>query len=448
MFGAFLFLLATYLYFSPRRYFSIFILLALATGGFQFVPLPLMTLSAAGVTKTYDWLLLFTGLILLLRPQTFLDLAVWKSFKVLVLYGILLLGLLFYSIFIREVEVSVSVRVFRNLIYFVTLFLFIPLSLEELKKIFRLVIYVTSFASVIYCLQLVVHTSLLNMVTSDDVVLNENGLLKRYYNLPVFICPVLFFLFIEKGKIAVKHRRILLALNGLAILLSQHRNLLLALFACYILYLLMSNKLKLKNVFAYAILCIGVIAGANQVLGDRFSKGFNDIAKTSFKVSRTDFDEVALTEISTTQFRQLLLLERLEFISKDDALSLFGIGLVTDDSYKAKALDFSVGLPDEEGNIIQIASGDIVWSVLLLQLGIVGAFVFILFNLSLLAKFFSRRFDSYMQVGVLYIVCLIITSFYGTMIVLPYVTTFLMLFGAYYYNYSKSIFSSTVYESN
>ena len=41
-------------------------------------------------------------------------------------------------------------------------------------------------------------------------------------------------------------------------------------------------------------------------------------------------------------------MERLRFVLKDETRSVLGIGLMTDDSKKARSLRFYVGVPDDE----------------------------------------------------------------------------------------------------
>jgi hypothetical protein len=437
MLGAIFILASIYFYFSLQRYLSVILLFALLTGCFQLVPIKFMVYPGIGITKTYDWVLLFTATIALIRPQLFWDVKVWRNFRALMLYGLFLIVILLYSIYLRDIEVTVSIRVFRSFIYFITLFLFIPLSLPDLEKVFRMIIYITSLAALVYCLQQFVNKELLNLVTSDEVGRNNNGILDRYYNLPVFIYPVIFFLFFSQNTFSIRYSWALLLCNCAAVLLSQHRNILLAVLVCYLLFLFFNKRLKFWNVMLYIFLGTGVILGTDYLWGNRFSRGIEDISQTTFNVSNINFYEVNPYELSTTEFRRLLVVERLNFILKDNLASLFGIGLITDDSYKTKKLNFNVGMMDEYGNVTQVASGDIVWSVLFLQLGIGGTLLFLLAHLSILRKFISNRVDPYMQVGGLYIVCLIITSFYSNTIELPYVTSLVMLFGAYYYNLLK-----------
>jgi hypothetical protein len=322
-----------------------------------------------------------------------------------------------------------------------TLLIFVPLTLPEIKKSFELIIIATSLASLFYCSQLVFNQTFLNKVSSDIVSFNDRGSIGRYYNLPVFVYPVIFFLFFDKNAFSLKHKTFFLLINGLAILLSQHRNLLLAILVSYFIYIVLTNRFKIQNVIVSAVIVFGMIWGADYIGGNRFSKGFEDLTQASLYIARPNFYELQLNELSTTEFRQLLMLERLEYILKDNTSSLFGVGLITEDSRKTKKLNFNVGVVDEYGDITQVSSSDIVWSVLLLQFGIMGSFVFLLFNLSLLAKFYSKKMDRYMQVGFLYIVCLLITSFYSSTISQPYVTALLMLFAAYHFNLSNSFIS-------
>src|SRR5262245_29791251 len=144
MIGCVCVLLAIYCYWSNRRTHAIFLLFFVMTGGFQLLPLKLLNLPAAGVSKPYDWVFLFVGFALLVKPQLFWQPGVWKKNWALALYLGFLLVLLYYSIFVKEIETAVAIRVLRNYMFFITLFLFTPLSLEEMKRVWQMIIYATS----------------------------------------------------------------------------------------------------------------------------------------------------------------------------------------------------------------------------------------------------------------------------------------------------------------
>ena len=424
---------AIYLYLSGRAWLAVVLLFFLMTTGFQLIPVQWMVMPSMGVTKSYDWALLFTGAIIFMKPRIFAWFFVWKRFRILAVYCLFLLVLLIYSIFIKEIEVSVAVRVFRNFAFFITLLLFLPLQLADFEKIWRLVIYATSIASLLYCLQLPLHTGLLNKVISDLDVDSAEGTISRYYNVPVLVFPVLFFLFFPKYTFPIRFRNIQLAINLLAMLLTQHRNLLIAALICFFVYLIMTNRVRLGRAVIYCIFSIGVVIAVDEITSKRLSKGLDDLENPSLNRQVVEFHTVALSDLSTTEFRKLLFMERLRFVLKDETRSVFGIGLITDDSKKARTLRFYIGIPDEDGNISQVANVDIVWAGMLLQLGIAGSLLFIFLHFFLVKAFFSQKSDPYMQTGILYIISLFITSLYGSAISMPYTMSMTMLFAAYYF---------------
>jgi hypothetical protein len=424
---------AIYYYLSGRAWLAVFPLFFLATAGFQMVPVQWMVLPPLGVTKAYDWVLLFTGAIIFIRPRVFAGFFVWKHFRVLAVYCLFLVVLLLYSIFVKEIEVSVAVRVFRNFIFFISLFLFLPLQIVDFEKIWKLVVYATSIASVLYCLQPLLHMGLLNKVISNLDVDREGSIVSRYYNVPVFICPVLFFLFFPKHTFPIRFRNMQLGINVLAVLFTQHRNLMIAVLLCFFLYLIINNKVRLGNAIMYCILSVGILIGVDEFTGKRLSKGVEDIGNTSLNRQVVQFHTIVLSDLSTTEFRKLVFLERLRFVWKDETRSVFGIGLMTDDSKKARSLRFYIGAPDGDGNISQVANIDIVWAGMILQLGILGSLIFIFLHLFLIRIFFTQKRDQYMQTGIFYIVSLFISSFYGSIIVMPYTMCMIMLFAAYYF---------------
>jgi hypothetical protein len=423
---------AIYHYLSGKTWLAVFLLFFLMTAGFQMIPVNWMVIPGLGITKSYDWVLLFTGAVLLLRPQVFFRFSLWKNFRLMVIYFLFLLLALVYSIFVKEIEVSVTMRVFRNFAFFITLLLFVHLQPADFQKIWRLVIYATTIAAVLYCLQPFLHVLLLNQV-SNDIAIEDVEPVVRFYNVPVFICPVIFFLFFPKHIAPVKFRNIQLVINVTAILLTEHRNLMVAVVLCLILYLFMNNKLKPGAAILYGALATGILIAADEYMGQRLSKGLEDIGNSSSQRQVVAFQDVALSDLSTTEFRKLLFMERLHFVTKNETRSVFGIGLMTDDSKKARSLRFYIGIPDDDGNVSQVANIDIAWATMLLQLGIVGTALFILIHLFLLKAFWTQRKNIYMQAGILYIVSLFVSSLYGSVIDMPYTMCMMMLFAAYYF---------------
>lgn len=434
MIGVILFLLALYLFFNAaKRYLCVCILFTIATAGFQLLPVYLFVMPPVGITKPYDWLLLFCAALLLLSPGVFIQNRAWSSYRNILLFAVALLFLLAYSIFYRRVEPLISMRVWRNYIFFLVLFPFVQLSLQDLLKIFRWVIYATTVASLVYCVQPFVGQGLLNMVGSDLVYTNDEGYPTRYYNLPVFIFPVFFFFFFSKATFGLWGKHLLLGINMLAILLSQHRNLLLSILCCYALHLFLSKKVKPARLLLYAGIVVLAFNIVKTLPQSRFSEGFKDLSGAAMSVSPITLNALEANELSTTEFRWYLFVERLQYVLANPVTTWLGIGLLTEDSRQTRLLRFNIGLPDDNNGVKQVDTGDIIWSVMILQFGIAGIVFFILYYLAFLIKFLAFKTEPVVQIGILFIVVLFITSFYGTAILQPYTTCMLMLFAAYTY---------------
>lgn len=447
MIGLVLFLLAAYFYLSDeKRYLAIFLLFTIASAGFQLLPVNWVILPAFGISKPYDWLLVFCGLIFLFFPKVFVQNGAWHNYKNITLFIVVLIALLCYSIFYIGVEVSIGIRVFRNFIFFLTLFLFINMPLQDFTKVFRLLIYATTIASLVYCLQLPIGKVLLNTVGSDLVTTNDDASFTRYYNLPVFLFPVVFFFFFSKNVCPLRFRSIVIGINFLAIVLSQHRNLLLAIICCYLLHLFLSKKVKPAKLFVYVFIALLAFNIGDSLIGNRFSDGFKDLSGAStVSVSTTTLHALSVNDLSTTEFRWYLFAERLQYVLLKPITTLFGIGFLTEDSRLTDLLRFNIGLPDEANNVVQVDTGDIIWSVMILQFGIAGIVFFIIYYASFLIKFLVFKENAIAQIGILFIVILFITSFYGTAILQPYTTVMLMLFVAYTFILKQS--TNAAYEN-
>jgi hypothetical protein len=440
MIGIALVILTGYFFLQPKtRYISIFLLFVLATAGFQLIPVDWLVLPPVGISKPYDWVLIFCGVALLFFPKIFLQSRLLNEYKNLKIFSVALVLLLVYSICFRGVEVSISIRVFRDFIFFIPIFLFVTIKQNDFIKIFRLIIYATSIASLFYCLQTLTGKTLLNTVGSDIVTINDDAQPTRFYNLPVFIYPVIFFFFFGKQRFPLKYYSVLFFINALAIILSQHRNLLLAVFCCYILHLILSKKITPVRLVTYIVTGVILFNAGDALLGNRFSDGASDLSHASVSVSPKTINSLNPSELSTTEFRWYMFAERLQYILITPTTSLFGIGFLTEDSRLTQKLRFNIGLPDDAGNVFQVDTGDIIWSVMVLQFGLLGIVCFIFFYFSFFRKFWLFKQDIIPQAGILYIVILFITSFYGTAILQPYTTCMVVLIAAYIYILPKPV---------
>jgi len=440
MVGLFILLLALYFYFEPeKKHLSVFFLFSLLTAGFQCIPVQWIVLPGLGIGKSYDWMLIFLGIIFCLKPAIFLKASLWKEFSHVKLFILVLLGLLFYSIYIQNIEPSISVRVFRNFIFIISIFFFCTLEKIEIKKVFRLIVYFTSFAAFLYCLQNFIHISLLNTVLDNyqpsTMELQVNNGIARYYNLPVYVVPVLFFLLFDDKMVRGKIRWLCMSMNGLAIVYSQHRNLLLSILVCLILYYVIRNRIGIGKLVFVSLLSFISLIGIDSMLGNRFSEGFTEMRGIfNNGLNENDLMAANMADMSTSEFRFYLFYERWNYVTKDLTHSLFGIGLVTEDSRVARSLRFNVGgSTDDTGTIAQVDTSDIAWAPLLIHFGIAGTIIFLSVYFNLLKRFYKYRNDKNMIVGFLFLISLFFTSFYGILMISQFTISLLMLFAAYHY---------------
>jgi hypothetical protein len=304
-------------------------------------------------------------------------------------------------------------------------------------KVLKWMVIFTSIGSVLYCLQTVVGSSLLNNVTDDynpsALDLQFNNGVARYYNLPVYVIPVLFLLLFDKSIMDTDLRIAMIVPNIGAIILSQHRNLLIAVIVCCIVYYIISKNLKFGKIALIVCASFALLVGADTLMGNRLSEGLSDV-KEIFTNGLTDQElmDADLADMSTSEFRFYLLYERWNYVTRDVQHALFGIGLLTEDSYKVRSLNFNVGgTLDDTGRIAQVDTSDIAWSPLIINFGIAGTLIFLSMYTSILKKFYGLRNSKIMMVGILYIISLFFTSFYSILIMAQSTICFLMLLAAY-----------------
>jgi hypothetical protein len=422
--------------YPSKRYVTVFLLLFLATAGFQLPPIELMTMPQLRLTKSYDWIFVFLSFALLVHPSVFFNRQKWAAFRYVNILFLFLLLLLFYSVLVQQVQLPVAIRVFRNYTFIILVYLFCELDEKDIKKIFRLVACFTALASVIYCLQLVAGRSLLNNLLDDysNLDLQINNGLVRYYNIPILGTPVFFLLLADKSVVGRKFSWMLLLPVSCAILLSQHRNLLLAIIACCLIYYIIRNNMGILKVSLVLLVSAGVLLGINSITGNRFGEGASDLTSL-FKngITENDVRMADVNLLSTDEFRFYHFYERISYVLETPARSIFGIGLISEDSRAAKDLHFNIGLPNDSRDVTQIDTGDIVWSLLVMHLGLLGTLLFILMYTDLLRRMWRTRNDPKMMAAFLFILTLLFTSFYGMGIVIPPVTCLTMLFAAYLY---------------
>lgn len=430
MIGLILTSLAIYMFWGDKaKYISILIVFFLVTEGFQFIPAELLIFPQFGIVRPYDWLLVFCLVILCLKPGVFINRNFNNQYSFVKVYFIFLILMLLYNIAFLKIDLIVIAKVIRTYLYFIIIFPLITLKVKDFQKIFVVLIYATSFASLLYILQPIFGYSILQM--ASEVSFNQGDGLIRFYNLPYLLIPVLFYLLSTNNVLQIKCNYLLLALNTASIFLSQHRNLILAAILCYGIYIIIINRFKIGNIILFIFLGSIMLFIFDNIFDNRISKGLDDLSEVNFNMTFSSIQATPVSEITTSEFRLYHFLERYYYIKNDLSEYFLGIGLINEDSKTAELLPFHIGLEDEYGQIFQVYTDDIAWSMILLHLGLFGLLMSFYFYFSLLKMFYAHMIDSLSIVALIYIVMLFFTSFYGSTLIMPYSILMLMFFASY-----------------
>lgn len=226
------------------------------------------------------------------------------------------------------------------------------------------------------------------------------GKLPPYYG--IFFSILVFANYWEYNKIK---QYLLLVILVLPQLLSATRSVALAILLGILLYIYFFSKNKLKASCKILLVCmfLGGVIFSIPGLRERMLGVQEELKKTNSK---------EITVEGNTTFRLAHFAERYEYLKKHPQYLLFGLGNVHERDFPEI---FEIGLYDEErGRTVQLDTGDIVWSLILLRMGIVGVFLFVLGFLFIIRQLLRKKDALAIALGSYLMSVLLITSFAGT----------------------------------
>lgn len=435
MLGLIVCLLAVFFYFSyKRRWVSFVLVVFLVTAGFQLVPLSLFTFP--GVNKSYDWAFFYSVVVFLSNPSRFVANIPFKFIPLLREWLMLIFLLFFYNILILQVDFGSNLSVLRVFLFIVIFTPFLSLEGFEYQKAFRTIIFFTAFASLVYIFQNVIGVSLLNNISNDasNVGVITSASVLRFFNVPVlaFPCLLMLFFFKELG-FSVFSKRIVIILIILALLAAQHRNIIFMLIVSLALGYVVRKRVKPAYIVLALICVFCILFGAASLLGGRFSTAVTDIESLfSRDFSRNAQFYLSVQESSTTEYRIFHFLERFRYVISDFKRSVFGVGFITESSEISKHLPFSIGLSDEHGNVTQVDTADIYWSLIVIRTGISGLILKVSLVILSAIYYFKRRSNPAGLVMFLLFLQLLITSIFSIELMMAHTYAIMFLLLGYY----------------
>jgi len=411
-------LFAVVLYIRGYKVPALFLFFFFLTSGFNLVPEKMTELAFFSKGMDYAIIMLFVVVVI----DTLCIKGYLKPNPLIYLY-LLFCAFLFVCILYSKFSIGVGwVEIIRTVRYnflWIAYFVFRNLSKAQLERLLKYLFLVTVICSILYLLQIILDKTILNETVKSTAELFGMKL-PRYYNQPDMLY---FFSFMAiyynpyKGIMKYVTTTILVV----ALLAAFHRSLISSFFVAvalgYILQLPRLQKIKVLSIASVFLVLFIVFAGYKFV----HSRTFVDIQQVAAgNIMDVDID-VEDMQKSTFTFRMMHLIERNQYLLDNPKAMLFGAGLMTeDDKMTFDLFDFDIGLVEElSGEINQLDTGDISYSILLLRYGYLGTLLNLVLYGFLMVYFYRNRKYPFAFFSFIYFIVVFILSFFSNTLVVP-----------------------------
>ena len=401
-------------YYNGRKGRGAFVFFFFLTEGFHFLNLSWCPVKYADFAVVY---LMAVALLNIQKGNTKFFKPQIKIYKVVTVIGLYITLEFVRTIVLKEEILSFALSNYRTYIPFFSFWLVQELKEWEIKRLLKQIASITIVSTVLFDLQPLLGIKILQHAGVAD---------SRYRNI-----PYLAYFFMLLATIRLDFNRwksvALVLVFLIAIVLTQHRAIMMAYVFCVGLYLLMTKK---KGRFVqYGMIGLVFFLFAGESILSRFEKDgaqnstLNDIQA----VMNLDYQSAVYNEYEneggTLSFRILLLMERVDYMVNNPRYTVFGIGTRHEDSPRTQQqFDFFLGSHrssnDTKG---QISSGDLAWVKPLMRFGFFGIVLFLYMSWVVIKYLYGRRKESNMAMSAfLFYLFLIIISFkndhlYGNM---------------------------------
>lgn len=373
-------------YIKKRYYYFLILVFFLFTAGFQIIPNSFL-LMGLPINKLSDYGMFAIFTTLFIYPEKLTKDKI--NMSIVLFFGFLIFSLL-YSIFYKNYSIGNILGVFRIYIIFIVLFVFNRIPVNHLLKALNFLMILTSFQCILYLLQVVFRVPILleNDGTTDVQINSVSGYLRFYNSPPFMLFSFIYFLFVKNNN---KYNKIAMIISALAIFATLHRTFLLMTILSIFIYLMAFTKTK--KWIGYSLFSIILILmlipffQSNNILSDRFNNAIESI-------DAVDYNSISNFQIgsggNSLLFRIAHFSERFVYIVQDPIKIIFGVGLITDNEPIIKNLPFKVGTINTlTGTNFKINTGDVLWSLLILQLGVFGTFLYFNIFIRILKQFLN-----------------------------------------------------------
>lgn len=385
----------------------------LLTGGFHFLSLDWCPVKYTDFAVVYlvavALLNIHKGNRKFFKPQI-------KIYKVATILGLYFALEFIRTIILKEDFFSFALADYRTYILFFSFWLVQELKEWEIKRLLKQIASITIVSTVLFDLQPLLDIKILQ---------HANISATRFRNI-----PYLAYFFMLLATIRLDFNRwksvALVLVFLIAIILTQHRAVMIAYVFCVGLHLLVTKKGG--RFMQYGLIGLVFALFAGEAIMTRFEddKGNQSTIEDIKAVVNLDYESAVYNEFEnengTFSFRVLLLTERVDYMIKHPRSAVFGLGTRHEDSPKTKRqFDFFLGTTNHRGGIGQISSGDLAWVNPLMRFGFFGIALLLCLSWVIVIFFYKNRNISGMAMAAfLFYIFLLLTSFkndhlYGNM---------------------------------
>lgn len=367
-----------------------FVFFFFLTEGFHFLSLSWCPVKYADFAVVYllvvALLNIVKGNLAFFRPQI-------KIYKVATIIGLYITLEFIRTIVLKEEIFSFALANYRTYIPLFSFWLVQELKGRDIKRLLKQIALITIVSTLLFDLQPFLEIKILQHANIGERV-NASGFV-RYRNIPYL--AYFFMLFATIRLDFFRWKTIIFVLVFLiAVVLTQHRAVMMAYIFCVGLYLLISRT---DGKFVqYGIIGLVFFLFAGEAIISRFESGkqnrstLNDIRN----VINMDFGSAAYEEFDiangTLSFRVFLLMERINYIVNNPRYTAFGIGTRHEDSPKTQQFHFYIGTSSHRTNSIgQISSGDLAWVNPLMRFGFLGIALLLYLSWVIITFFYKNR---------------------------------------------------------
>lgn len=381
------------LYMNGQRTVSLLIFFFFLFDGFQMFPETWFE-TGIGFSKSLDFAFLYVIILFIWGYFYYKDFIPHNKISWMIFgYLCMILSLIGISKFIYGISWGDIIKTSRFFFIVLSYFIIRRCTRTEIENVLKISLIILFVQCLLFIIQ--GFTGFALLAGAEDNLRNSSKVIKRFYNMPKMIFFLLFYVLFSK-PFSSKINIIIGVIAVIAIFMPMHRSMIVVVILLLGLgYILRMKNIKhlIKSLPLIALITVPLMILLMAQLSSRTLTDLQGVRNAEF----VDTEDIELNEEATFLFRMAHFYERFQFGLTNPMYSLFGMGMMTEESpYTQKKFDFIIGLSNENtGNITQLDTSDISWSLFLIRYGLIGTIIYLGFFAFLCFHYWKIRNEGY-----------------------------------------------------